>query len=104
MIGPLPSGTFTVKPAINGGERWENLEAGRYYQVVREFFDSDHDIHQAGESRKFLGYSFNHYDEGLSLFVSFDNVSEWNIPLQHTPGEQGVLLDNLSEFICERKN
>jgi len=103
MIGPLPSGTYTGKAAANDRSCWENLEAGKFYHVTREFFDSDQDIHQIGETWKFLGCSFNEYDEGLSLFVTFDNLNEWHIHLQHAPDEQGVLIDNLTDFIAERK-
>ncbi len=103
MIGPLPSGTYTGDASGNSKTCWENLQNGKYYQVVREFFDSDQDFHQIGETWKFLGCTYNQYDEGLSLFVTFDNLNEWHVHLQHTPDEQGVLLDNLADFIAEGK-
>jgi hypothetical protein len=99
MIGPLPSGTYT---GPHCGTRWESLEAGKSFLVVKEFKDSDQDVHPVGESWKLLGCTYNKYDEVLSLFVTFNNGQEWHIPLRHSPDEQGVILDNLADFISQK--
>jgi hypothetical protein len=48
-----------------------------------------------------MGFSFLPYDDGLSLFVSLDGKSEWHIPMQWRPEEQGTVLDNLAEYVAE---
>jgi hypothetical protein len=103
MMGPLPPGTYSGGIAGDRGIRWEILEAGKSYQVVKEFCDSEMDDHCIGESWKFLGYAYNPFEESLSLYVSFDGRQEWHIPLLHSPQDQGVVLDNLDKFICEKK-
>jgi len=35
----------------------------------------------------------------MSFFVSFDDRQEWLVRLQWRPEEQGVVLDNLAEYI-----
>jgi len=39
------------------------------------------------------------YEDGLSLFVSIDGVSEWHIRLQWRPEQQGAIIDNLSHYV-----
>jgi hypothetical protein len=99
MIGPLPSGTYT---GPHCGTRWENLEVGKSFHVVKEFFDSDKDVHPVGESWRLLGCTYNQFEEVLSLVVTFDDRKEWHIPLHHSPDEQGVMLDNLGDFVIQQ--
>jgi hypothetical protein len=99
MIGPLPPGTYT---GPHCEARWEDLTAGKSFLVVKDFIDSDQDVHPVGEFWKLLGCTYNQYEEVLSLFVTFDNKQEWHIPLRHSPDQQGVIIDNLANFIAQR--
>jgi len=38
-------------------------------------------------------------NDDMSFFVSFDDRQEWLVRLQWRPEEQGVVLDNLAEYI-----
>jgi hypothetical protein len=101
MHGPESIGHWSSRHATNGGSRHQHLVAGRRYRVVREFRDHDSDIHSVGEGWIFMGYSFLPYDDGLSLFVSLDGKQEWHIRMQWRPEEQGMVLDNLAEYVVE---
>ena len=46
-----------------------------------------------------LGHSFLPHDDGLSLFVSPQDQSEWHIRLQWRPDAQGPIVDELNRFI-----
>lgn len=101
MIGPFPAGFYTSHHSSNTGDKWEHLVAGKTYVVSREFIDNDRQVHPVGERWKFLGYSYNRFDEGLSLFVTLDGEQEWHIPLENTVEEQQSLLDSLNAYIQE---
>lgn len=101
MIGPFPKGKYTSRSAANEGRKWEHLEAGKKYRVIREFEDNSRHLHAAGETWTFLGYSYNQWDEGLSLFVSLDDEQEWHLPLQNGADEQGSVLDALRGYMEE---
>lgn len=97
--GPQPLGTWSNLKAQNCGKSHEFLQAGKRYQVIKEFSDYDRDIHPPGEEWLFMGYSFLPYDDGMSFFVSFDGKREWHIRLQWRPEEQGPVLDKLIEYV-----
>jgi hypothetical protein len=101
MYGPESIGYWSRLKAPNCGSEHQHLVAGKRYRVVREFRDHDCDMHPVGESWVFMGYSFLPHDDGLSLFVSLDGKQEWHVRMQWRPEEQGVVLDNLSEYVAE---
>lgn len=101
MYGPQPGGFWSGPKAVNSGPAYQFLTAGRRYQVTRAFLDYDGDLHPAGETWQFCGYSFVPYDDGLSLFVSLDGTQEWQIRLQQRAEEQGPLLDHLADYVQE---
>nr|WP_165388510.1 DUF3601 domain-containing protein [Sphingomonas populi] len=76
------------------------LQPDRRYTVVREFTDFDGVLHPRGESWRFLTYSFLPYDDGLSLFVSLDDESEWHVRLQDRPEQQGGIVSNLASYLA----
>ncbi len=78
-----------------------HLLAGRKYIVVKQFQDYDKGVHPVGETWKFLGSSFLPYEDGLSLFVSLDDVHEWQIRMQWIPEEQGAIIDALEDYVKE---
>ena len=97
MYGPRESGTWTSGGGLD--PRHAFLQSGRRYRVLREFTDFDGDAHRAGEEWTFLGSNFVPYEDGLSLFVSKDGVSEWQIRMQWRPEAQGPVLDRLDAYV-----
>jgi hypothetical protein len=99
MIGNgAPNGTYT---AHGVGYAYNMLLPGRRYRVVKEFRDFDREIHPVGEEWTFLGTAFLPYDDGRSLFVSFDGVREWHIRMQDRAEEQRGILDDLGAYLVE---
>lgn len=96
MHGPKPAGHWTtsVKAAP-----FKHLKPGARCVVSAAFRDYDGDLHAMGESWVFLGHSFLPHDDGLSLLVSLDHLSEWHIRLQWRPEEQANIIDNLDSYI-----
>jgi hypothetical protein len=78
---------------------FQHLAPGTRYVVSEAFTDYDGDLHDLGERWTFLGHSFLPHDDGLSLFVSLQDESEWHIRLQWRPDAQGPVLDQLPRFI-----
>jgi hypothetical protein len=39
------------------------------------------------------------YDDGLSLIVSLDGISEWHIRLQWRRETQGGIIDHLGDYV-----
>jgi hypothetical protein len=97
MYGPEPAGHWTtsVKAAP-----FKHLKPGERCVVSAAFTDYDGDLHAQGESWVFLGHSFLPHDDGLSLFVSLDNLSEWQIRLQWRPEAQAPVIEDLDKYIC----
>ena len=98
-MGPKPRGHWTATLPSND---FEHLVVGQGYRVARPFRDFDQDTHEAGEIWTFLGSNFLPHDDGLSLFVSLDGASEWHIPLQWRPNEQGPVIDSLGAYIVRQ--
>ena len=96
MHGPKPPGHWTT---ASGREAFKHLQPNRRYVVSLGFRDYDGDLHGVGESWTFLGHSFLPHDDGLSLFVSPDDASEWHIRLQWRPEGQGAIIDDLGRFV-----
>ena len=96
MNGPKPRGYWTSGPREPGETL---LEVGRRYVVATAFTDFDGDQHPEGENWTFLAQYFLPYDDGLSLFVSFDEVSEWHIRLQWRPDTQGEIINHLNDHV-----
>lgn len=94
---PQPAGTWSEQADASH----DFLRAGRRYRVTSAFVDYDRDLHPVGETWFFLGASFLPYDDGVSLFVSFDEGQEWQIRLQWRPEEQGHILDALADYLAE---
>ena len=101
MYGPEPIGYWSGLAGPNCGREHQFLRAAKRYRVIKSFRDYDGDMHQIGEEWTFLGYSFLPYDDGMSWFVSLDDVQEWHIRLQWRPEAQGEVLDDLSSYIIE---
>lgn len=101
MYGPEPIGHWSKykRPDIDSSHGI--LKAGKKYVVVKEFPDFEKDLHPVGETWTFIGCSFSPYDDGLSLFVSFDDLQEWQIRMQWRPEEQGPIIDNFESYMRE---
>jgi uncharacterized protein DUF3601 len=97
MHGPCPAGHWTsaLVPAP-----WRQLVPGERYRVTRAFLDFDGHAHEIGESWIFLARNFSPRDDGLSLFVSLDGMSEWHIRLRWTPEDQGAIIDALEAHLA----
>ena len=96
MYGPEPTGHWTSSVLK---KPFKQLKPGARYAVVTPFTDFDETIHPAGEQWIFLSYSFLPHDDGLSLFVSLDDVHEWQIRMQWRQEAQGPVIDNLDAHI-----
>jgi hypothetical protein len=79
---------------------FKHLRPGTRYVVRAAFRDYDGTTHPEGESWTFRTYSFLPYDDGLSLFVSRPDGSEWQIRLQWRPEAQAAVIDELERFIA----
>ena len=101
MYGPEPAGHWTSSTAPNCGRSYDLFSAGHRYRVIKPFKDYDGDEHPVGEEWTFLGYSFAHYDDGLSLFVSLDGAGEWQIRLQGDPDAQGHVRQHFEEHFVQ---
>jgi hypothetical protein len=77
-----------------------DLVPGRTYRVVVAFEDYDRQVHQVGESWRFLRKNFVPYDDGLTLFVEKAG-SEISIRLQWRPETQGSIIDGFSDWAEE---
>lgn len=66
---------------------------------MREFADFDGDLHPAGETWQFCGYSFVPYEDGLSWFISLNGRQEWQIRMQGRAEAQGAILGHLAEYV-----
>jgi Domain of unknown function (DUF3601) len=101
MHGPENLGHWSNATGPNCGPAHQHLVAGSRYRVAHEFRDFDGQLHPVGEHWQFLGFSFLPYDDGLSLFVSFDGTREWHIPMQWRPETQGKILDHLAQHVVK---
>jgi hypothetical protein len=98
MYGPKPQGTWTAR--AHGGGDHQSLRVGQRYRVILQFADYDKSIHPVGEEWTFLGHSFLPYEDGMSFFVSLDDVQEWHLRLQWRPEEQAEILDHLDRYLA----
>lgn len=96
MHGPEPHGHWTASSPQSG---FKHLIPGKRYRVSKAFIDYDGHTHPSGETGTFLGHNFLPYDDGLSLFVSLDDQSEWHLRLQWRANAQGRLIDHLKDYI-----
>jgi hypothetical protein len=96
MEGPKGNGFWSA----GSDPRWRALEAGKRYEVIREFTDFDRTVHPVGERWLFVGHQFLPYDNGLSLFVQTD-AGEWHMRWQLTNDEQRGLAEDLAAYIRE---
>ena len=99
MHGPQRAGYWSSAPGPNVGPQHQFLIAGHEYRVIQSFHDFDGDLHPVGERWTFRGSAFLPHDDGLSWFVSLDNVREWHIRMQWRDGEQGPVIDALSRYV-----
>lgn len=99
-LGPAPPGTWSAHDAPNFSTAHDFLQAGRRYQVVKQFADHDGRVHPAGEAWTFLGCSFVPHDDGMSFVVSFDDRHEWLLRLQWRADEQAEVLDHLADYLA----
>ena len=99
MYGPKKIGFWSSLKGNNTGKRYLFLQAGNKYRVVQPFSDYSGYLHPIGEEWMFLGYSFVPYDEGLSLFITFNQLEEWNIPMLYNENGQQDIIESFSEYI-----
>ena len=91
-----PKGTYSSRDV---GRSYLHLEPGVRYRVRQAFRDFDREEHAVGETWWFIGSAFLPYDDGRSLFVSFDGEREWHIRVQDREEEQRAILDKLWEYV-----
>ena len=91
-----PSGHWTAQLS---NDRFKHLKPGHCYEVIADFADYDGDVHPAGERWRFLTHNFLPYEDGLSLFVSLDDVQEWHIRLQWRGETQATIIDHLDRYL-----
>jgi hypothetical protein len=97
MMGPYPPGKFLVLPTL-GENSWEynTLERDANYRVIKPFTDFDGTVHNLGDEWTFLGAMFDRMDSTLFLCISKLDKSEWQIPLNWDPENQGEIIDSFS--------
>ncbi|MBX3529887.1 MAG: DUF3601 domain-containing protein [Rhizobiaceae bacterium] len=78
---------------------FQHLVIGRRYRVVMSFTDYDRGEHPVGEEWIFEGHSFLPYDDGLSLFVAYDDGRTQQIRMRWAPEDQGPVIDGLRNYI-----
>lgn len=96
MLQPIPV-------AISEANRlpYRHLRPGGRYMVVLEFVDHDRALHPVGEQWRYRGYSFLPYDDGLSLFISLDDVRDRQVRLQCVREEQADIVARLEQHMRE---
>lgn len=99
MYGPQPSGHWSALTAANTGENYRHLICGQTYVVLKAFVDFDADAHPCGERWRFLGYAYSPYDEGLSLFVSLDDIQKWQLRMHCVPEAQAAIIHALDTYL-----
>jgi len=100
MIGPKPNGHWaTTATAPNCTRSYDFLSAGNWYRVKKPFTDAEADSHPVGETWRFVGTAYMHYDDVRCFCVSLDGDSEWVFHLQGDPDAQGPILRDLDQYI-----
>lgn len=94
MTGPSPFGFWSAKLRTPTGP----LQLDRTYRVKRPFTDFDGRLHEIGETWKFVGSNYSHYDEGLSLFVQ-TSEGEWHIRLGLHPDAQSAVWADFAAYV-----
>jgi hypothetical protein len=89
------------RPASTTDAAFKHLVPGSRYVVAEAFTDFDGCRHPVGESFRFLRHSFLPYEDGLSLVVAEDGLSERRIRLQWRPEQQGPVIDALDRHLRE---
>ena len=87
---------MTLRPHL---QNFHHLVIGRRYEVVKPFADFDRREHAVGETWRFEGHTFLPYDDGLSLYVSFDGDDLVQFRMRWTPEDQGQVVDALEDYI-----
>jgi hypothetical protein len=75
------------------------LKPGERYRVIAAFKDYDGIQHPAGEEWVFRGYDIFPYDDGHSLFVTFESGEKGVIRLQWHPQAQAHILESLQSYV-----
>ncbi|MBM4041404.1 MAG: DUF3601 domain-containing protein [Planctomycetes bacterium] len=100
MLGPRPKGNWeATMRAPNVTRSYDLLSAGNWYRVRREFTDAEGDRHPVGETWRFVGTAYMHYDDVRCFCVSLDGEGEWWFHLMGDPAAQGAVLRDLDQFI-----
>ncbi len=80
------------------------LSPGQKYKVIKAFTDFDKIQHPIGESWTFITTYFLPYEDGLTLFVTKDNIEkELSYRFRWTQEEQADIIDRFSEYVEEVK-
>ena len=101
MKGPFPAGTYKGVPLPQAAPEMPRLARDKLYRIVSPFRDADGDEHTVGETWAFLGSSFSHYDDLLTLFVRQPSGEEYNIPLVWDQQQDQRTIEQFEKFVEE---
>jgi len=90
---------WSILTNSNCAYKHQHLFAGRKYRVVREFVDYDKQLHPVGETWTFLAASFLPYEDGLTIYISFEGKQKWRFRMQWREEEMGPILNSLKDYI-----
>ena len=76
------------------------LIPGQKYKVAKEFFDYDKIFHPVGETWTFAGTNFLPYEDGLTLYVTVEDLpKQISYRLQWRQEEQALIIENFIQFV-----
>ncbi len=79
-------------------KKYNHLKSGKKYTIVKSFKDYDNYPYEEGNEIEFIGSNFVPYEDGLSLFVKYEQ-REKQIRLQLRSEEQQEIAHNLQEYL-----
>ncbi len=91
---------ITVTPP--SPDSWEvrhGLTRNVRYRVKKDFFDSDKNIHAAGEEWIFVAGMYSKFDGDMTICIRLDDESEWKISLNWDNPMQGEIIENIENYI-----
>ncbi len=100
MHGPEAKGHWAATAtAPNCTPSYDFLSAGNWYRVKREFTDASGDRHPVGETWRFVGTAYMHYDDVRGFCVSLDGEGEWLFHLMGDPAGGVLVMRDLDQYI-----
>lgn len=88
-----------LKPWMN--EKCRHLQRGHRYRVARAFTDYDGVPFEFDDTWWFVGVAYAPYDDGITLYITRDGVTEACIRLEDRPGGQDYVVAALAEYFVE---